>query len=108
MTMKNRCGKRARMSEAQTREIVRCLAADLTALQTAALSGRNRNTVNRLYRGLRQRIVLACEAQRPLGVVEVGESFFGARRIKGKRGRGTYGMTISSASSSVTAKYMPR
>ena len=28
------------------------------------------------------------------GVVEVDESFFGARRVKGKRGRGAYGKTI--------------
>ena len=28
------------------------------------------------------------------GEVEVDESFFGARRVKGKRGRGAYGKTI--------------
>ena len=67
----------------------------LTALQAAALSGLNRNTVNRLYRALRERMLLACEAQRPLfGVVEVDESFFGARRVKGRRGRGAYGKTV--------------
>ena len=66
---------------------MRYVAADLTALQAAALSGLNRNTVNRLYRGVRERMLLACEAQRRLfGVVEVDESFFGARRVKGRRG----------------------
>ena len=76
-----------RISEAKIREIVRYVAADLTALQAAALSGLNRNTVNRLYRGVRERMLLACEAQRRLfGVVEVDESFFGARRVKGRRG----------------------
>ena len=55
----------------------------------------NRNTVNRIFRGLRERILAACEAQRPFfGVVEVDESFFGARRVKGKRGRGAYGKTV--------------
>ena len=55
----------------------------------------NRNTVNRFYRGLRERILLDCEAHRPLfGVVEVDESFFGARRVKGRRGRGAYGKTV--------------
>ena len=40
-------------------------------------------------------MLLACEAQRPLfGVVEVDESFFGARRVKGRRGRGAYGKTV--------------
>ena len=93
--MRNKYSKRARISEAKIREVVRYVAADLTALQAAALSGLNRNTVNRLYRGLRERMLLACEAQRPLfGIVEVDESFFGARRVKGRRGRGAYGKTI--------------
>lgn len=92
--MKNRYSRRSRISEAKIREIVRCFAADLTALQTAELSGVNRNTINRLYLGLRERIFIACEAQRPMfGVVEVDESFFGAHRVKGKRGRGAYGKT---------------
>ena len=95
MTMKNKYVRRSRISEAKIREIVRYVAADLTALQAAALSGLNRNTVNRLYRGVRERMRLACEAQRRLfGVVEVDESFFGARRVKGRRGRGAYGKTV--------------
>jgi hypothetical protein len=35
----------ARISERQIRTLVRCFAADLTALQTAQLSGLNHNTV---------------------------------------------------------------
>ena len=94
-SMKSRYARRAHVSERQIRALVRCFAADLTALQTAQLSGLNRNTVNRLYRGLRERIVTACEAQRPFfGIVEVDESWFGPRNIRGKRGRGAYGKTI--------------
>ncbi len=90
--MKNKYAKRARISAAKIREVVHYFAIDLTALQAAALSGLNRNTVNRLYRALRERMLLACEAQRPLfGVVEVDESFFGA---PGRRGRGAYGKTV--------------
>ncbi len=93
--MKNKYAKRSRISEGKVRELVRYFAADLTALQAATLSGLNRNTVNRFYRGLRERILVACEAQRPLfGIVEVDESFFGARRVKGRRGRGAYGKTV--------------
>ena len=51
MAMRNKYSKRARISEAKIREVVPYVAADLTALQAAALSGLNRNTVNRLYRG---------------------------------------------------------
>ena len=70
--MKSKYSKRSRISEAKIREIVRYFVADLTALQAAQLSGLNRNTVNKVYRGLRERMFLACEAQRPMfGVVEV-------------------------------------
>ncbi len=93
--MRNKYAARSRFSEAKIREIVRYFAADLTALQTAELSGLNRNTINRFYRVLRERLLWACEAQRPMfGIVEVDESFFGARRVKGKRGRGAYGKTV--------------
>ena len=93
--MRNKYAARSRISEAKIREIVRCFSADLTALQTAELSGLNRNTINRFYRVLRERLLWACEAQRPMfGIVEVDESFFGARRVKGKRGRGAYGKTV--------------
>jgi len=93
--MKNRYSKSSKLSEARVRAVVKCFSADLTALQTAQICGLNRNTVNRLYRGLRERILAACEAQRPFfGVVEVDESFFGARRVKGKRGRGAFGKTV--------------
>ena len=79
--MKNKYARRSRNSEGKVRELVRDFAADLTALQAATLSGLSRNTVNRFYRGLRERILVACEAQRLLfAIVEVDESFFGARR----------------------------
>jgi transposase len=92
--MKNKYCIRSRISEQKIRDLVRCFAVDLTALQTAQLTGLNRNTVNRFYHGLRERIYAACEAQRPMfGVVEVDESLFGPRRVKGKRGRGAYGKT---------------
>ena len=94
MAMKNRYSKGSHLSERKIREVVRCFAADLIALQTDQLTGLNRNTINRIYRALRERIHWACEADRPFfGVVEVDESYFGATRVKGKRGRGAYGKT---------------
>ncbi len=90
--MKNKYCKHSRISERKIREIVKYFAADLTALQTVELSSLNRNTVNRFYRALRERIQTACEVQRPMfGVVEVDESLFGAKRVKNKRRRGAYG-----------------
>jgi transposase-like protein len=94
MAMKNRYAIRARISEAQFRQIVRLFALDLDATQIAALSGLNRNTINRYLRGMRERIAEYCESQSPFsGEIEVDESYFGARRIKGKRGRGAFGKT---------------
>ncbi len=92
--MKNCYCNSTALSERKIREVVRYFAADLTALQSAQLSGLNRNTTNRFYRAFRERIHMACEAKRPMfGIVEVDESLFGAKRVKGKRGRGAYGKT---------------
>lgn len=44
---------------------------------------------------IRKRIAEHCEQESPLGgVVEVDESYFGPKRIKGKRGRGAGSKTI--------------
>ena len=95
MTRKNRYANRARISTWQVRQLVRYFVFDLTASQMALLTGLNRNTINRYMRAFRERIAEFCEAQSPFGgEVEVDESYFGARRVKGKRGRGAYGKTI--------------
>lgn len=65
------------------------MAADLTAVQITQLAGLNRNTVNRLLAAPRPRMAEACEADSPFnGTIEVDESHFGPRRVKGKAGRG--------------------
>jgi len=92
--MKNKYAKRSRIPGKVIREIVRCFSADLTALQTAELTVTDRNTINRIYRALRERIFMACEERRPMfGVVKVDESLFEPWRVKGKRGRGAHGKT---------------
>lgn len=91
----NRYAKSSKLSEREFRALAKLVAADLTASQIAQVSGLNRNTVNRYLRLLRERMVAWCEAQRPFfGVVEADESYFGARRVKGQRGRGAGGKTI--------------
>ena len=93
--MKCRYFVRSRISEARFREIVRYFSVDLTALQITELSAINRNTINRLYRGLRERIVQVCEVQQPMsGAVEIVESLFDAKRAKGKRGHVAFGKAI--------------
>ena len=95
MARRNRYANRARISTWQVRQLVRYFVLDLTASQMALLTGLNRHTINRYVRAFRERIAQFCETQSPFGgEVEVDESYFGARRIKGKRGRGAYGKTI--------------
>ena len=91
----NRYVKSSKLSEPQFRLFAKLFAADLTATQIAAVSGLNRNTVNRLARLLRERMAAWCAAQRPLlGIVEADESYFGPRRVKGLAGRGAGRKTI--------------
>ncbi len=92
--MKDRYVFRSRISEARFRRIVRLFSLDLNAVQIAALSGMSRVTINRYLRALRERMALCCEAAAPVGgEIEVDESYFGARRIPGRRGRGAFGKT---------------
>src|ERR1700734_2729527 len=94
MSSKSKYKFRSRISEKQFRTLAKLFSADLTAMQIAYLTGLNRNTVNAYLGGIRERIAAYCEDQSPFsGTVEVDESLFGARRVKGKRGRGAYGKT---------------
>ncbi len=65
------------------------------AKKTAELTNLNRSTINNIYHKLRERIAELCEAESPFqnGEVELDESYFGARRVRGKRGRGAKGKT---------------
>jgi transposase-like protein len=75
--------------------IVRLFAYDLNAVQISGLTHLNRNTVNRYLLGIRKRTAESCEKASPFqGEVEVDESYFGAKRVKGRRGRGAFGKTI--------------
>ena len=68
---------------------MRLFALDLTPPQIIALTKLNPNTVRRYLLLFRQIIAEHCDGAGKLsGVVEVDESYFGARRVKGKPGRG--------------------
>ncbi len=94
MTRVNKYSKRSRISEAKFRKFLKYFSLDLDALQITVLTGLNRNTVNRYLMLFRQRIAEYCEMESPFkGEIEVDESYFGGKRIKGKRGRGAGGKT---------------
>ena len=93
--MENKYLKHSHISEAKFRRVVRLFCEDMTATQIASLTGLNRNTINRLLLHIRQVIVRYCDATSPLsGEVEIDESYFGARRVRGLRGPGARGKTI--------------
>ena len=95
MARVNRYASRSKISEAKFRQIVKLFAIDLDASQIAQVTGLNRNTVNRYLLAIRQRIAEFCEQQSPvLGEIELDESYFGPRRVKGLRGRGAANKTI--------------
>ena len=68
--------------------------ADVSASKIAELTNVNRNTVNRYLKLFRVRIAEICEDSSPFsGEIEMDESYFGAHRVRGKRGRGAKGKT---------------
>ena len=95
MTVSSKRFIRAKISQAKFRQILRLFAVDLTASQIAVLVKLNRNTVNRYLTFIRQSVADFCERESPFsGVVELDESYFGSRYVRGKRGRGALGKTI--------------
>jgi len=93
--MKNRYSKSSKLSEAKFRLIIKCFALDLTATQTAEMIGISRNSINRIFSEIRHRIAENSRVHSPLsGEFEADESYFGATRVKGKRGRGAGGKKI--------------
>ena len=91
----NRYYKCSKISEVKFRQLVRFFALDLTASDAARLTGLSRVSTTRLYQRLRQHLVSLRQVPAELlGTVEVDESYFGPRRVRGKRGRGAGSKTI--------------
>jgi transposase-like protein len=69
---------------------------DLSATQIYHLTGLSRQTINKYLTAIRLRILeLSLLQSDPLvGQIEVDESYFGAWRVRGKRGRGARAKTI--------------
>jgi transposase-like protein len=67
-------------------------AEDFSATQTSKLTGISRRTISDMYQKLRLRVHdLTLLDEKFSGDIEVDESYFGPRRIRGKRGRGARG-----------------
>lgn len=94
--MKNKYLSHAHIDERIFRYILHCFCLDIEAKKVAEMSHISRQSVNKLFSCLRERIALICEAETTCseGEFELDESYFGARRVRGIRGRGAKGKTI--------------
>ena len=91
--MKNKYIYRSRISESKFREILKLFSLDIEAKKVSELTGVSRVTINKIYAEIRSTIVKICDLDSPFeqGEIEVDESYFGAKRVRGKRGRGAAG-----------------
>ena len=87
---------RAKISVYEIKKIIKCFCLDINASKTAQLLDINRNTINHWYMTFRKAIYVhqMKEFDKMIGEAEVDESYFGAKRVRGfrgklKRGRGT-------------------
>jgi transposase len=93
--MKNKYLNRSHISEAKFRAILRLFATDLEACKISKLIKISRPTINALLYKMRARIAYLAETESMFtkGEIEIDESYFGAKRVRGKRGRGSAGKT---------------
>ena len=92
--MKNKYQKKSHITESKFREILKYFCEDFSATTTANLSKISRNSINKFYNLFRVRIVeMSLNSAPELGEFELDESYFGAKRVRGKRGRGAAGKT---------------
>jgi transposase-like protein len=84
--------KRYKISKRKFSDLIKHFVWELTAIQSSKISGLNRNTINRYFNFFRTLIYQSAIKERELlqinNGVEVDESYFGPRRVRGKRGRG--------------------
>lgn len=89
---KNKYYKRSHISEAKFRHLLRCFVLDLNAYEIAELTGISHRSCKEILGKLRLHIAkLSPESPAEDGEFECDESYFGPKRVRGKRGRGAGG-----------------
>ncbi|MCB9802017.1 MAG: IS1595 family transposase [Pseudomonadales bacterium] len=87
-----RVHNRRRISRQKYTIIFNSFVADISALTASEIAGVNRKTANRYFRLFREVIYEHAHAERKVcnfkNGIELDESYFGPRRVRGKRGRG--------------------
>ena len=84
-----------RLSKQKIKKLLKHFCEDIPAIKTASLLEVNRNTINRYFDIFRREIFKFSLSELNLlgGEFECDESYFGAKRVRGKRGRGAAGKT---------------
>jgi transposase len=85
--------KHSRVSASKFREILKLFLLDIEASKVSKISNVSRQAINRIFKHIRIIIAKDCEKNAILevGEMELDESYFGPRRVRGKRGRGAEG-----------------
>lgn len=95
--MKNKYCIGSHITERKFQQILKLFCLDIEAKKVAEITGVSRQSINKIYMAIRLRIFDLCadDSIAPLsGSFELDESYFGARRVRGIRGRGARGKTI--------------
>jgi hypothetical protein len=74
------------LTEKKFRQIIKYFSDDFNENLTAKYTNLNKNTISRIFIKIRKRIYELSKINKPfLGKIEIDESYFGAKRIRGKR-----------------------
>ena len=93
-TMKNKYIVRSRISEKKFREILKYFTEDIEASKISNLTKISEVTLCKIFREIRILMSEECEKiSKFSGEIEIDESYFGAKRVRGKRGRGAVNKT---------------
>jgi transposase len=93
-TSRNKYYRRSHISESKFRHLLKCFALDLNALEASKLTSISHRSCKVIYAKLRLHVAEFCmNHPAELGEFELDESYFGARRVRGKKGRGAAGKT---------------
>ena len=93
-TMKNKYIIRSRISQKKFREILKYFAEDIEASKISNLTEISEVTLCKIFREIRALMSKECEKiSKFSGEIEIDESYFGAKRVRGKRGRGAANKT---------------
>ena len=91
---KNKYCKGTHINERKFREIIKCFSLDLNAYETSKITNISYTTCKKIFQKLRIYIYKnLLKNDTSIGEFELDESYFGAKRVRGKRGRGAAGKT---------------